>query len=137
MLPTAPVRSTHIPATEPRPQIVALLCDADFQERPDGGIWSHRDGRPFTRQEQDAAFTATHVEVEEARAQLDRYRAYAQTKVDAPAALASFLEPFWEQLHEKTLGNAVKLMNRDEAAELNKLLTTVNEPLRPFTPYTF
>ncbi|MFB7934730.1 hypothetical protein ACFC4C_37070, partial [Streptomyces sp. NPDC056039] len=126
-----PVRSTRIPTTAPRPQIVALLCDADFHKRPDTGTWSHRDGRPFTEQEQDTAFTATRVEMEEVHEQLARYRAYVQTKVDSPAALESFLAPFFEQLRKKTLGNAVELMNKDELAELNKLLTAVSEPLRP------
>lgn len=81
--------------------------------------------------------TASRADIEEAHEQLARYGDYLQTKVDAPAALGSFLAPVWEQRHEKTLANAVKLMNRAEVAELNRLLTAVNEPLRPFTPYTF
>ncbi|MHB9759901.1 hypothetical protein ACYBSK_36505 [Streptomyces sp. BYX5S] len=129
--------ASSIPTTESRPQIVALLCDADFQKRPDTGTWSHRDGRPFTQQEQDTAFTATRTDMEEAREQFARYHDYLQTKADAPAALDNFLAPFWEQLHKKTLGNAVKLMNKAEVAELNRRLAAVNEPLRPFTPYTF
>nr|WP_236070951.1 hypothetical protein [Streptomyces polyasparticus] len=113
------------------------MCDADFKKRMDTGTWSHRDGRPFSREEQDVVFTTTLVELEEVEEQLIRYRAYVQTKADAPDALNSFLAPFWDQLREKTLGNAVTLMTKDEVAEFNRLLAAVDEPIRPFTPYAF
>ncbi|MEU6990606.1 hypothetical protein ABZ953_08125 [Streptomyces sp. NPDC046465] len=71
------------------------------------------------------------------REQLARYRTYLQTKADAPADLEAFLAPFWQRLHEKTLGNAVTLMTRDEFAELNRLLAAMDEPVRPFTPYAY
>ncbi|WP_260860009.1 hypothetical protein [Streptomyces cupreus] len=54
----------------PRPEIVDLLCDADFKYRSDTNTWSHRDGRPFSKEEQALAFTATRVEFEEVREQL-------------------------------------------------------------------
>ncbi|WP_258177258.1 hypothetical protein [Streptomyces solincola] len=47
----------------PRPDIVALLCDADFKRRRDTNTWTHRDGRPFSKEEQALAFTATRVEL--------------------------------------------------------------------------
>ncbi|MEH0545429.1 hypothetical protein QA802_20840 [Streptomyces sp. B21-105] len=86
----------------PRPDIVALLCDADFKRRPDTNAYSHRDGRPFSKEEQALAFTATRVELEEVSEQLTRYREYRRTWKEAPEAFQCFLAPF-KQLTEKTL----------------------------------
>ncbi|GAA3771507.1 hypothetical protein [Streptomyces chiangmaiensis] len=119
--------------SEIRPHIVTLLCDADFKYRPDTNTWSHRDGRPFTKEEQVTAFGATRAEVEEVKAQIDRYMQKAET----PEALEHFLAPYMEQLTEKTLGNAVELMTEDDRAELDHLLGSILEPVRLFAPYTF
>ncbi|MBV2356420.1 hypothetical protein KUM39_18890 [Streptomyces sp. J2-1] len=121
----------------PQPHIVALLCDSDFKKRPDTHTWSHRDGRPFTDEEQATALRATRSDFEELNAQMTRYKAYAQAKNEAPDTLNQFLAPFMERLTKKTLGNAVELMTETEQAEFNRLLTFASEPLRPFTAYTF
>ncbi|MFE5710149.1 hypothetical protein ACFQ7J_04865 [Streptomyces sp. NPDC056501] len=126
-----------MPETEIRPHIVALLCDADWKHRPDTNTWSHRDGRPFTKEEQTTAFQAVRAEVEEASEQFKRYRDYVRKWEDAPEALQQFLAPFMEQLTTKTLGNAVELMTEDERAEFDRRLRFMIEPPRPFTPYTF
>ncbi|WP_258177257.1 hypothetical protein [Streptomyces solincola] len=56
---------------------------------------------------------------------------------EAPEALQHFLAPFMEQLTEKTLGNAVQLMNEDDRTEFDRLLRLVADPVRPFAPYAF
>lgn len=119
------------------PWIFALLCDSNFKRRDDTRTWSHRDGRPFSKEEQTLVGRATIAEFEEFSAQHDRYMKYAETVVDAPEVLHRFLAPFMEQLTKKNLGNAVELMSKDELAEFNRLLALVDEPIRPFTPYTF
>ncbi|MEW2191160.1 hypothetical protein [Streptomyces microflavus] len=119
------------------PWIFALLCDSNFKRRDDTGTWSHRDGRPFSKEEQALAGRATRAELEELRAQHKRYLKYVQAIHDSPEVLHGFLAPFMEQLTKKNLGNAVELMSKDERAEFNRLLALVDEPIRPFTPYTF
>lgn len=47
--------------------IIALLCDADFRCRSDTNTWTHRDSRPFSREEQAHVFEATRAELEEVR----------------------------------------------------------------------
>ncbi len=126
-----------MPTTTARPEIVTLLCDADFKYRPDTNTWTHRDGRPFSKEEQALVFTATRVELEEVSEQLARYQEYLRTMDEAPEALQCFLAPFMKQLTKKNLGNAVQLMNKDERTEFDRLLRLTIEPVRPFTPYTF
>ncbi|MEU3755092.1 hypothetical protein AB0H17_20335 [Streptomyces olivoreticuli] len=126
-----------MPQTEIRPHVVALLCHADFKRRTDTNTWSHRDGRPFTKDEQATAFSATRAEFEEFHAQHTRYMEYLRKTEEAPDALQRFLAPFMEQLTRKTLGNAVELMTEDDRAELDRLLRSAVEPARPFTPYAF
>ncbi|MFD7629333.1 hypothetical protein ACFV7Q_25460 [Streptomyces sp. NPDC059851] len=126
-----------MPETEIRPHIVALLCDADWKYRPDTNTWSHRDGRPFTKEEQATAFQAVRAEVEEAVGQRRRYLEYLRKKENALEDLRQFLAPFMEQLAKKTLGNAVELMTEDERAEFDRRLRFMIEPVRPFTPHTF
>ncbi|WP_433546518.1 hypothetical protein ACQPZG_16535 [Streptomyces sp. CA-294286] len=120
-----------------RPDIIALLCDADFKHRADTNTWSHRDGRPFSKEEQVHVFTATRAEFEEFDVQFTRYRQYLQGKEGAPEALQLFLAPFMQQLTEKTLGNAIPLMSEEERTEFDRLLALIAEPPRPFTANTF
>ncbi|ORT54732.1 hypothetical protein [Streptomyces sp. CB03238] len=126
-----------MPTTTARPEIVALLCDADFKRWRDTKTWTHRDGRPFSKEEQALIFRATRVELEEVSEQITRYREYLRTMDEAPEALQRFLAPFMEQLTKKNLGNAVQLMSKEERAEFDRLLGLTIEPVRPFTPYTF
>ncbi|MEW1550201.1 hypothetical protein [Streptomyces tsukubensis] len=128
-----------MPKTEirPRPDIVALLCDADFKRWRETNTWTHRDGRPFSKGEQALVFRATRVELEEVSEQLARYREYLRTVEEVPEALQRFLAPFMEQLTEKNLGNAVQLMNEDDRTEFDRLLGLVIDPVRPFAPYAF
>ncbi|MFE9881910.1 hypothetical protein [Streptomyces sp. NPDC005784] len=121
----------------PRPDIVALLCDADFKRRSDTSTYSHRDGRPFSKEEQALAFTATRVELEEVHEQLARYREHQRTREEAPEAFQRFLAPFMEQLTEKNLGNTVQLMSENDRTEFNRLLGLMLDSIRPFAPNTF
>ncbi|MFD7546283.1 hypothetical protein [Streptomyces sp. NPDC059816] len=123
--------------TEARPKIVALLCDTNFTYRRDTSTWSHRDGRPFTAEEQTLASLATRADLEEVKTQHTRYMEYVRTKEEAPDALQQFLAPFMERLDKRNLGNARELMTEDERASLDHLLRLAIEPVRPFTPYTF
>ncbi|MGF3136929.1 hypothetical protein [Streptomyces diastaticus] len=126
-----------MPRTDIRPHIVALLCDADFKRRSDTNTWSHRDGRPFSEEEQATAFQATRAEFEEFHAQHERYMVCLRKSEEAPDALELFLAPFFERLAEKTLGDAVEIMTKNERAELDRLLKSTDEPARRFAPYTF
>ncbi|MFV0134590.1 hypothetical protein ACLGIH_15350 [Streptomyces sp. HMX87] len=126
-----------MPKTQARPEIVVLLCDANFKRWRDTKTWSHRDGRPFSKEEQALAFRATRVELEEIQEQFARYREYRRTMDEAPEALQRFLAPFMEQLTEKKLGSAVQLMNEDERAEFDRLLGLIVVPVRSFAPYAF
>nr|BFD82161.1 hypothetical protein StreXyl84_15620 [Streptomyces sp. Xyl84] len=126
-----------MPPSEARPEIVALLCDANFQHFRETGSWSHRDGRSFTQEERTLIFQATRADLEELKIQHSRYMEYLQTHEEAPEAIQLFLAPFMEQLDEKNLGNAHALMAEDERAEFDRLLKLMIEPALPFTPYTF
>ncbi|GHJ90762.1 hypothetical protein SNE510_02810 [Streptomyces sp. NE5-10] len=126
-----------MPPSEACPEIVALLCDANFQHFRETGAWSHRDGRPFTPEEREAVFKATRADLEELKSQHSRYLKYLQKYEEAPEAIQRFLAPFMEQLDEKNLGNAHALMTEGERAEFDRLLRPMVEPARPFTPYTF
>ncbi|MFB7939225.1 hypothetical protein [Streptomyces sp. NPDC056049] len=126
-----------MPPSEARHEIVALLCDANFQHFRETGAWSHRDGRPFTRVERETIFKATRADLEELKSQHSRYLEYLQKCEEAPEAVLCFLVPFMEQLDEKNLGNAHALMTEGERAEFDRLLRLMSEPARPFTPYTF
>ncbi|WP_241662358.1 MULTISPECIES: hypothetical protein [unclassified Streptomyces] len=132
-----PTRSTRIPRIEPRRHVVAQLVGAYFQYHFGTTAWHHHDGGPYTEKEQAAALAPTTAEVEEAQEQIDRYHAYLQTWLEAPEALDRFLAPFMEQLDEKSLGNAIDIMNMDEQVELQRLINAAAEPVRPFTPYAF
>jgi len=126
-----------MPKTQARPEIVVLLCDADFKRRRETNTWHHLDGRPFSKEEQSLVRRATRAEFEEIESQLKRHRDYRRTMDEAPDTLEQFLAPFMERLAEKKLGNAVELMNEDERAELDHLLGLIVEPVRPFAPYAF
>ncbi|MER5855724.1 hypothetical protein ABT131_08885 [Streptomyces sp900105245] len=126
-----------MPKTQARPEIVVLLCDADFKRRRETNTWHHLDGRPFSKDEQSLVLRASRVEFEEIESQLKRYREYRRTMDEAPDALQRFLAPFMEQPAEKNLGNAVELMNEDERAELDHLLGLIVAPVRSFAPYAF
>ncbi|MFI9746424.1 hypothetical protein [Streptomyces sp. NPDC052494] len=126
-----------MPQPEARPEIVALLCDANFKHFLETGTWSHRDGRPFTEEERTLIFKAKRADLEELKAQHSRYLEYLRTYDEAPETIQCFLAPFMEQLEEKNLGNAHELMTEDERTEFNRLLGLMIEPARPFTPYTF
>ncbi|GGW02092.1 hypothetical protein GCM10010230_34350 [Streptomyces narbonensis] len=126
-----------MPQPEARPEIVALLCDANFKLFLETGTWSHRDGRPFTEEERSLVFRATRADLEELKAQHSRYLEYVQAYEEAPEAIQRFLAPFMEQLDEKNLGNAHALMTEDERTEFDRLLGLMIEPARPFTPYAF
>ncbi|MGA4866844.1 hypothetical protein ACPB9J_29815 [Streptomyces lavendulocolor] len=126
-----------MPPSEARPEIVALLCDANLQHFRETGSWSHRDGRPFTQEERALVFQATRADLEELKTQHSHYMKYLHKRKEAPEAIQRFLAPFMEQLDEKNLGNAHALMTGDERAECDRLLKLMIEPALPFTPYTF
>ncbi|MFI8514016.1 hypothetical protein ACIGHB_23095 [Streptomyces sp. NPDC085460] len=126
-----------MPQPEARPEIVALLCDANFQHFRETGTWSHRDGRPFTEEERTLIFSATRADLEELEAQHARYLKYVRPYAEAPEAIQRFLAPFMDQLEEKNLGNAHALMTEEERAEFNRLLGLMTESARPFTAYAF
>ncbi|MET7489730.1 hypothetical protein [Streptomyces sp. NPDC005538] len=114
-----------------------MLFDTDFKQRSDTNTWSHRDGSPFTQEEQDAVFAATRDELEEVSDQITRYRAYRQSKEEAPEALHRFLAPFLDQLVQDHLHKIIESMTEDELTELDRLLGAVDDPILPFTPNTF
>ncbi|MFF3843088.1 hypothetical protein [Streptomyces sp. NPDC001930] len=126
-----------MPQPVARPEIVALLCDANFKHFLESGTWSHRDGRPFTKEERSLVFKATPADLEELQAQHSRYLEYVQTHEEAPEAIQRFLAPFMERLDEKNLGSAHELMTEDERSEFDRLLGLMLKPARPFTAYTF
>ncbi|WJV47149.1 hypothetical protein [Streptomyces flavofungini] len=126
-----------MPETEPRFHVVALLCSSDFKRRSDTNTWSYLDGRPFTKEEQAIVDTATHADLQETRAQIARYQEYLRTMSEARDTLHRYLAPFMDRLMRKTLSGAVKIMTKDDRAELDRLLADVADPIRPFTPYAF
>ncbi|AEW95264.1 MULTISPECIES: hypothetical protein [Streptomycetaceae] len=126
-----------MPKTQARPNVVRLLCDADYELRRETRTWVHRDGRPFSKEEQALVSSATRAEFEEIQEQFTRYREYRRMVDDAPEALRRFLAPFMAQLTEKDLGNAHELMNEDERTEFDRLLKLTMAPFRSFAPYAF
>ncbi|WP_230396569.1 hypothetical protein [Streptomyces blattellae] len=130
-------RSTHIPLTEPRRHVVAQLCGAYFKYHFGTRTWLHHDGGPFTKAEQAAALAPTIDEVKEANEQIGRCHEYLQTWLEAPEVLDRFLAPSLGQLDEKSFGNAIDIMNKNEHLKLQRLVNAAIEPVRPFTPYAF
>ncbi|MEU8628498.1 hypothetical protein [Streptomyces sp. NPDC048669] len=124
-------------APSSRPDIIALLADADFKHRADTNTWSHRDGRPFSKEEQTRVLTTTRSEFRAFEAQFKRFMKYRQEWADAPEALQDFLAPFMQQLTVKNLGNAYDLMSETDRDEFNRLLGLRAKPPRPFTANTF
>ncbi|MEV6854188.1 hypothetical protein AB0M89_10340 [Streptomyces microflavus] len=124
-------------ATSSRPDIIALLADADFKYRADTNTWSHRDGRPFSKEEQAHVLTATRSEFLDFDAQFKRFVKHRQAWADASEALQRFLAPFMQQLTVKNLGNAHELMSEEDRTEFNRLLGLVATPPRPFTANTY
>lgn len=139
MFPNQPHEEHHTRMTTPssRPDIIALLADADFKYRADTSTWSHRDGRPFSKEEQARVLTATRDEFFDFEAQFGRFMKYQQECADAPDALQRFLAPFMQQLTVKNLGNAHEIMSEVDRAEFNRLLGLVAGPKRCFTANTF
>ncbi|MEU9608711.1 hypothetical protein [Streptomyces sp. NPDC048057] len=125
-----------MPQPEIRPEIVALLRDANFKHFRETGAWSHRDGRPFTEEEEALISQATRADLEELKAQHSHYLEYVRPYEEAPEAIQRFLAPFMDQLEEKNLGNAHALMTEDERTEFNRLLGFMTEPARPFGTYS-
>lgn len=125
------------PETQARPDIVALLCDVDFAHRRETRTWSHRDGRPFSKEERDLVLSATRAELQELHDQFAGYREYRRTLDESEEAMQRFLAPYMDQLPDKNLGNAHQLMNDEARAEFDRLLARLMEPVRPFAPYMF
>ncbi|MEV7145917.1 hypothetical protein AB0O05_05400 [Streptomyces sp. NPDC093084] len=107
-------------------RIIDLMCDTDFTYRPDTNTWSHRDGRPFTQDEQYTVEQVTQRQPMEAGWHLAHYLEYRRGMNKAQRELNRFLDPFVERLIEKHLSAIVEDMTATEQDELERLLHAVD-----------
>jgi hypothetical protein len=85
----------------------------------------HRDGRPFTRAEQDPAFSATRREYETATDQINWEADYHRAYQEAVEALTRLLLPHFTQLPEvATVSGIVPLISDDDRAEYPRFRDT-------------
>ncbi|MEV3932746.1 hypothetical protein ACGFR6_30945 [Streptomyces sp. NPDC048567] len=99
------------------PWIFALLCDSDFQSRKDTGTWSHRDGRPFSKEEQALADSAPRTEVVQLSTQHTRYMKYVHEICDAPDVTQRFLAA--DARPSKSTGTSPRIGSRSPEIELH------------------
>lgn len=105
-----------------RLDVITLICDTNFKYRTDTNTWSHRDGRPFTKAEQETAHSCTRDEFEIAVAQIKREIAYRRERAELPDALIALLSPYFAQLPTgSTVSDTVPLMTDVDRAEYERL----------------
>ncbi|WP_411574224.1 hypothetical protein [Streptomyces fradiae] len=125
-----------MPKTAIRPEIVALLLDADFKVRPDTNTWSHRDGRPFTQDEQATALDATYAELEAVSAESTRQVAAAREQDEAVEALTDLLLSYFSRhpgVH--VVGDLLPHMTPEDHAEYERLCAIAAPGGGFFLPY--
>ncbi|MFE7709139.1 hypothetical protein ACFU6I_25825 [Streptomyces sp. NPDC057486] len=101
-----------MPAPAPRPHVMALLFDTDF-DRPSGTrIFRHLDGRPFTDEEQALADNATLEEFQAAGVRVHNPEAGA-----AAAELAKLVHSYALRNHHAL----VQFMTHEDMPEYDRL----------------
>jgi hypothetical protein len=111
-----------------RLDVVTLLCDTDFNRKPDTNRWSHLDGHPFTKAEQDLAFSCTREEFEMVAAQVQRDGSYRREYQGAVKALLKLLLPYLAVLpHASTVSDVIPLMS-DEERSVYQMLSDIVAP---------
>ncbi|MFB6830694.1 hypothetical protein [Streptomyces hydrogenans] len=118
-----------MPASTPRPHVMALLFDTDFN-RPSGTrTFRHLDGRPFTDEEQALADDATLEELQAAGVHVHNPEAGAEAEA-ASLVLAELLLKYAVQ-HHKALA---ALMTDEDLIDYDRWVTIVAAGADGFRP---
>ncbi|MGW4806253.1 hypothetical protein [Kitasatospora sp. NPDC004272] len=97
-------RLSYWARTGVRPEVVALLLDADLPSLIATKTLTHRDGRPFTQAEQILVSTCTDRETEAVLAQIKLERDFdTEQEADAPRVLDALLTKYYGHLPYGTL----------------------------------
>ncbi|MEV7214074.1 hypothetical protein AB0O31_13395 [Kitasatospora cineracea] len=117
-------RLSHWARTGIRPEVVALLLDADLPAFIGTKTLTHRDGRPFTQAEQALAATCTDRETEAVVAQVQLELDFdTEQEADAPRALDALLTKYYGHLPDGTLiPDPGAAMTDEDRAEYESLL---------------
>ncbi|BAJ29845.1 MULTISPECIES: hypothetical protein [Kitasatospora] len=107
-----------------RPEVVALLLDADLPALIATKTLTHRDGRPFTQAEQALAATCTDRETEAVLAQIKLELDFdTEQEADAPRAMEALLAKYYGHVPAGTLiGDPGAAMTDEDRAEYESLL---------------
>ncbi|MFG2629703.1 hypothetical protein [Streptomyces sp. NPDC048473] len=105
-----------------RLDVITLICDSNFKYRTETNTWSHREGRPFTKEEQKTALSCTRYEFEIAAAQIKREIAYRRERAELPDTLYALLSPYFAQLPTgSTVSDVEPLMTDEDRTEYERL----------------
>ncbi|MEV6883328.1 hypothetical protein [Streptomyces sp. NPDC051135] len=119
-----------MPASTPRPHVMALLFDSDFN-RPSGTCtFRHLDGRPFTDEEQALADDATLEEFQAAGIHVHNPEAGAEAQVAAyqmAELLFKYAVPHREAL--------IPFMTHEDMLEYGRLETLITEGAHLLGPH--
>ncbi|MGW3493408.1 hypothetical protein [Streptomyces sp. NPDC001020] len=119
-----------MPASAPRPHVMALLFDTDFN-RPSGTrTFRHLDGRPFTEEEQALAGDATIEELQAAGVYAHNSEAGAEAAA-AAHELAELLHKYAVRHHEAL----VAFMSHEDLLEYDRLCGIVAAGADRFRPH--
>ncbi|WP_035954661.1 hypothetical protein [Kitasatospora sp. NRRL B-11411] len=114
-----------------RPEVVALLLDADLPALIATKTWTHRDGRPFTKAEQTLVSTCTDREREAVLAQIKLELDFdTEQEADAPRALDALLTKYYGHLPDGTLipDPGAAMTDEDRAEYENLVYVLAPEP---------
>lgn len=103
--------------------IVALLVDVDPTKGQFPVRCFHKDGRPFTAEEQELILDTSILEYEAAKRYMQAKVEYAESSYADSKRLGELLRPYWES-HGRHLkaGEIRELMTPEEQAEYDGLV---------------
>ncbi|GAA2789884.1 hypothetical protein RMN57_22890 [Kitasatospora sp. CM 4170] len=118
-----------------RPNVIDLLCNADFSQYRSTNILLHQDGRPFTTEERALADSATHEELDACMTRHNREVVHARMTDDATQALIALLLRYFAKLPAgSVVGDAVDAMSGHDRAEFDRLYGIVGDSDWLFIP---
>ena len=120
-------RLGHVIRTGIRPDVVTLLLDTDLPAYTANRIWTHHDGRPFTKQEQNLANSCTPQELEAVSAQMQLQVEFEEEQeAAAPRALDDLLNKYYGHLPDcSRIHDPASAMTDEDRAQYRSLLETI------------
>ncbi|MFB7472560.1 hypothetical protein [Kitasatospora sp. NPDC056184] len=118
-----------------RPNVIDLLCNADFSQYRSTNTLLHKDGRPFTTEERALADSATREELDACMTRHNREVAHARMTDDATQALVALLLRYFAKLPAGSVaGDAINAMSDHDRAEFDRLYAIVGDSDWLFIP---